>query len=190
MVSLNVKHDFSDVFKKLHGLQQDVKDKVTARTLNRIGDSVKTQAVREISTEFNITASKVRERIHVRKAFAKTNLSIEIGVQSKFGRRATNLITFGAKPKARGGVNVKIKRGGRSAAGRKWFIITNSKTGGTFVAKRVGKARADIESVTTIDVGQMFNVKKINAKLLSTVRQKFPEEFNRQLEFALSRFNK
>ena len=80
MVSINVRAEFGGVLKALDEFPKDLREKVIARTLNRIGDSTKTEATREISREFNIKASKVRERIVVRRAFAGTRLSVEIAV--------------------------------------------------------------------------------------------------------------
>lgn len=188
MVSINIKAEFGPVLKALDGLQSDLKNQVLARTLNRIADSTRTEASREISRVYNIKTNAVKERIQVRRAFAKTNLSVEISVRSKFGRRATNLITFGAKQLKAGGVSVKIRRDKPPKRGNKWFIITNRKTQGTFVARRVGPARKDIASVSTIDVGPMFNSKAVNAKLLSNIRAKFPAEFEHNLRRALTRF--
>lgn len=192
MVSINIKAEFGSVFKALDGLERDVKNTVIARTLNRIGDSVKTQAVREISTEFNIKSSKVRERILVRRAFAKGALAVEVAVQSRNGKRAINVINFGAKQSKRRGVTVKIKRGGGRRPLKDAFIGNEGRTVFSRLDPKTGKVsgRLPIFPVQTIDVPQMFNAKRINAKLLATVRQKFPEEFNRQLAFALSRFNK
>ncbi len=207
MIRINVKTDFGPALKQLDALAAAARGPVLARTLNRIADQTKTAAVRAIAREFNITASKVRERIKVRKAFARTGLAVEIAVPSRYGKRALNVISFGARPlyaaagragqagklalKATGsrrqaGVQVKIKRQGQAQRGRGWFILSNPK-GGTFVAKRVGAGKADIEPVRTIDVGQMFNVKSLRAKLLADIRAKFPRELERQLAFELRR---
>jgi hypothetical protein len=161
-----------------------------SQTINRLADQTKTEAVRMIALPqgtYNLAAKKVRERIKVRKAYAEGNLSAEIRVESKFGRRSTNLITFNAKPvPKRGGVRVKITRD-KQVINPKWFIVTNRKTGGTFVARRTGTARKNIKSVTTIDVGQMFNSKAINLKLRDNINKRFPPEFDRQLRRLVGR---
>ncbi len=208
MLRINVKADFGPALRQLDALAAAARGPVLARTLNRIADQTKTAAVRAIAREFTLTASKVRERIKVRKAFARTGLAVEVAVPSRYGKRALNVISFGAKPlyaaagragqagklalKATGsrrqaGVQVKIKRQGPAQRGRGWFILTNKKTGGRFVAKRVGAGRADIEPVRTVDVGQMFNTRALQAKLLADIRAKFPRELERQLAFELRR---
>jgi hypothetical protein len=185
-IALDIRAEFRDVLQELRTIERNLGRTVIARTLNRLGDQVKTKATREISGSYNITARKVRERIQVRKAFREA-LSVTVEVQSKFGRRATNLITFGARQLKRGGVSVKIRKDRPPLKGAKWFVITNRTTQGTFVARRTGKGRKDIESVMTIDVGQMFNAKRVNEELLKLVRQRFPDEFARQFRFATKR---
>lgn len=185
-MKLNIRAEFGDVTRRLETLRDDIGRKAMATTLNRIGDQTKTQAVREIRQTYNITAAKVRERIKVRRAFAAGRLAVEISVEAKYGRRATNLITFGAKQLKRGGVSVRIRRDKPPTRGRNWFILTNRKTGGTFVAKR---SLGGIEPVSTIDVGQMFNANSIRQALLRNVRDKFPAEFERQVRFYTQRFS-
>ncbi len=187
---IDIRADFGKVQRSLDQLRSDMRSTVIARTLNRLGDSTKTQATREISAAYNLTSGKVRQRIQVRRAFANRSLSVSIEVPSRNGARATNLITFGAKSLKAGGVSVKIRRDRPPLRGKQWFILTNKRTGGTFVAKRVGTKRADIEPVRTVDVGQMFNSKAVNATLLRTIRERFPREFEAQTRFALQRFKR
>jgi len=189
MVSINVRAEFGSVLKALDGLPKDLREKVIARTLNRIGDSTKTEATREISREFNIKASKVRERIVVRRAFAGTRLSVEIAVPSKSGKRAINVINFGAR-QSRRGVTVKVKRGGSRKPLKAAFIGNSGRTVFSRINPKTGvkSGRLPIFPVQAIDVPQMFNARRITAKLLANVRTKFPVEFERQLRFALSSF--
>lgn len=181
-MQFSVKVDLKPAERLMAAADRNVRT-ATARALNRAADSAKTQAVRSIAGGYNITQMKVRERIKVRHAFASGNLVAEVAVQSKFGRRATNLITFGATQiSGRRGVRVRIRRDRPPIVAPRWFILTNRKTGGTFVARRSGSHRTkDIKSVVTIDVGQMFNSRDINAKLRADINAKFRPEFERQL---------
>mgnify|MGYP001598132394 CR=1 FL=1 len=190
MVSINIKAEFGQVLKALDGLRSDVRDKVLARTLNRIGEQTKTQATREISQEFNIKSSTVRERIIVRRAFASTRLAVEISVPTKGGKRGSiNVIHFGARQTKRG-VTIKVKRGGSRKALKSSFIGNDGRTVFSRIHSKSGvkSGRLPIYPVQTIDVPQMFNTKRITAKLLANVRDKFPIEFERQLRFALASF--
>lgn len=188
-MKINVRADFKDTFRKLDELSEGIRNKATAAALNRIGDQTKTQAVREISRTYNITATKVRERIKVRKAFAAGRLAVEIAVEGRFGRRATNLITFGARQLKRGGVSVKIRRDKSPNRGKNWFVLENRKTGGKFVAKRVKPGRGGIQPVLTIDVGQMFNARAINDRLIALARERFPRELESRVAFFAAKFN-
>lgn len=183
-IRIDVRADFSQVTRRLSELQRDLADKVIARTLNRVGDAVKTTAVREIARTYNLKQATVRQRISVRRAFRGGDLSVVISVQSRFGKRALNLISFGARQLARGGVSVQIRRDKpRFAGGGKWFIIANPR-GGTFVARRDGPARGDIEPVRTVDVGQMFMSRDLNESMRRTIADRFAREFEQQFRFA------
>lgn len=186
-VVINVKADFRQAIDRLRSIEGRLRDQVIARTLNRLADGTKTEAVRGISRTYNLTATKVRERIKIKKAFAAKTLSVEISVPSRFGKRALNLISFGARELKRGGVSVKIRRDRAGLKSGQWFILTNTKTGGTFVAKRTGAARGDIDPVRTVDVGQMFNSRDINEAMLARIRRDFGKEFERQFKFATQR---
>lgn len=192
MLTVNVKAEFGQVFKALDGLGSDVKGKVIARTLNRIGAQTKTQATREISREFNIKSSKVRQRIVVRKAFARTRLTVEVLVTARGGKRSINVINFGAKQSKKRGVTVKVKRAGSRKPLKVAFIGNKGRTVFSRVNPKTGAVskRLPIFPVQAIDVPQMFNTRRISRSLLDNVRLKFPVEFNRQLQFALSRFNR
>lgn len=188
-MNINARVYFGDTFRRLNELRDDIKNKAIASTLNRIGDQTKTQAVREISGTYNIKQKDVRDRIKVRRVFASGRLTVEVAVVSKFGRRATNLITFGAKQLKRGGVSVKIRRDKSPTRGKNWFILTNRKTGGTFVAKRVRPGRGGIVAVTGADVPQMFRNRAIENTLLRLIKERFPSELERQAAFYVARFN-
>jgi hypothetical protein len=183
MFEFKVKAEFGDINRRLAQLERGLRDQVLARALNRTGDAVRTQAKKSISTTYNITSTKTNERLRVDKTHRQGNLVVVVRVVSKHGRRATNLITFGAKPIAkRGGVQVKIRRDRPPMRGGKWFIITNNRTGGRFVARRTGPHRTkDIKSVTTVDVPSMFNSRAVNAAMVGRARAVFRAEFDRQL---------
>jgi hypothetical protein len=186
MLKISVKTDFGPLLRKLDGLQKGLQDRVIARTLNRMADSTKTEATREISREFNITATRVRERILVRRAFAKTRLAVEISVPSKDRRRALNVISFGAR-QTRKGVSFAVKRGGQRVVIPTAFIGNKGRTVFTRERRKGPGKRLPIFGVTAIDVPQMFNTRRINQKLLANVRAKFPVEFERQLSYELRR---
>ncbi len=199
---IEIKAEFGSVLRQLDGLQKAVGDRVIARTLNRIGDGTKTQATREIASEFNITQAKVRERILVRKAFAKAGkLTVTVEVQGRGKKRSLNLIEFVEKStsfaEARkrrkagtlGQLYVKVTRkGAKKPLGKYAFIGNKGRT--VFTRRQASGAvsgRLPIRPLQVIDVGQMFNAKRVNSRLLANIRAKFPVEFERQLSYELRR---
>lgn len=180
---IEIRTNFPQVAAGLGQLQDDLASKVLARTLNRTVEQARTQMSREIRNEFNLSAGYVRDRLRIKRAFAKAgqfSLSAELaGGDPK--RRSANVIAFKARKDARG-VSVQIRKGGRKVI--KGAFIGNK---GRTVFKRTGSQRLPIEPVQTIDVGQMFNTRRINAAVLRAIEGKFPAIFERELRFALSR---
>ena len=43
--------------------------------------------------------------------------------------------------------------------------------------------------MSTIDVPQMFNQKRINAKVVGVIQARFPEVFARESKFFIAKFN-
>lgn len=180
---VEIRTNFPQVVTALGQLQDDLASKVLARALNRTVEQARTQMSREIRAEFNLSAGYVRDRLKIKRAFAKVgqfSLSAELtGGDPR--RRSANVIAFGARRSGKG-VSVQIRRGARK-------VITGAFIGnkGRTVFKRVGKSRLPIEPVQTIDVGQMFNTRRINAAVLRAIEGKFPAIFQRELAYALSR---
>lgn len=180
---INIRTNFPDVARQLGRLQDDMAGQVLARSINRTMDIAKTAMSKEIRSEFNVSAAYVRDRLRIKRAFSKAGqftVSADlIGGDGK--RRSANVIAFGAR-KAAEGVSVLIRKGQRKTI--KGSFIGNK---GRTVFRRVGKARLPIEPVRTIDVGQMFNTRRINAAVVAAMDMRFPVIFQRELRFALSR---
>lgn len=183
-MKIDIRTNFPQVIASLARLQDDVASKVLARALNRVVEQARTQMSREIRAEFNLPAAYVRDRLRIKRAFAKGgqfSLSAElVGGDGK--RRSANVISFARGQGARG-VKVAIRKG--SAKEIVGAFIGNK---GRTVFRRTTSKRLPIEPVRTIDVAQMFNTRRINAKVVATIEQRFPAVFERELRFALSRF--
>jgi len=187
MLVINVKHNFPQVMRAVAQLERDMADRVTVRALNRTIEEGRTDMSREIRAEFNLPASKVREKLFIEKAsFKGGRLTLQAALLSKDPRgrrRSINVINFGARQTARG-VTVKIKKGGGRKAIKGAFIANKGRT----VFKREGKARLPIQPVQTIDVQQMFNTRRINPAVVRRLGPKFVKNFEHELRFALSKF--
>ena len=180
---INIRTNFPDVSARLGKLQHEMADQVLARSLNRTMDIAKTAMSKEIRGEFNLSAAYVRDRLLIKRAYAKAGqfaLSAEL-IGGDGRRRSANVIGFAAR-KASDGVSVQISRGKRKTI--KGAFIGNK---GRTVFRRTGKARLPIEPVRTIDVAQMFNTRRINAAVVAAMNARFPAIFQRELAYALSR---
>ena len=79
----------------------------------------------------------------------------------------------------------KIKRVGGKKVITGAFVGNNGRT----VFIRTTDNRLPIKALQTIDVGQMFNTKRINAVVVRTLREKFPEVFEREARYFTDKFN-
>lgn len=184
-MNFNIKTNFPDVQRALTELRTEVASRATASALNKTVTQAKTAMSREIRAEFNLTAGKVNQSLRITRAVAsggRFNLSAALEAGSKRGR-SFNLAAFSARQTARG-VSFKIKKAGPRKTIPGAFLINNGKT----VMIRVGKQRLPIKALQTIDVAQMFNTKRINAKVLRFIEEKFPTIFANEAKFFTDRF--
>ena len=198
-MDIKVQTNFPQVAQALAGLQRDLADKALMRALNRTTDLAKTQMSRQIRQEFNVDTAFVNQRLRVIPArYRNGNVMLEAALDASAKRRSANVIRFvegsvtlaQARKRAKTGtlkqLFVKIKRAGGFKPIKGAFIGNKGRT----VFERVGKARLPIKPVQTIDLPQMFNAKRINAVVVKTMLTRFPDVFERELAFALSRFGK
>ena len=185
-MKISISTNFADVAKALTEMHKDVASQATARAVNRTMEQAKTAMSREIRSQFNMSAAYVRDRLRIKRAYAKAGqftVSAElVGGDGK--RRSANVIGFSAR-KASDGVSVQISRGKRKTI--KGAFIGNK---GRTVFRRVGDSRLPIEPKRTVDVPQMFTTRKVNAAVIRAIQSKLPAIFEREARYALSRFGK
>ena len=187
-MQLTIKHNFPEVQRALDGLREDIGRQATARALNRTVEQAKTAMSREIRQEFVLPAATVNASLIIRRASFKGgsfNLEASLTSISQRGKRSLNLSHFQARQTAKG-VTFKIKRNGPRQLIPGAFLINEGNT----VMIRVGKKRLPIKALQTINVAQMFNTKRINARVIQTIQTKFPEIFARETKYYLDRFNR
>lgn len=184
-MQLSIKTNFPDVARQLASLQKDVATQATARALNRTVEQAKTAMSREIRAEFVLPAAKVNQSLRINRAKAGAAFLLQASLESPAKRgRSLNLANFAAR-QGKKGVSFKIKRTGQRVTIPGSFLINGGKT----VMIRVGKKRLPIKALQTIDVAQMFNTKRINAKVVNLIKDRFPEIFAREAKFYTDRFN-
>lgn len=186
-MNLSITTNFPEVQRQLKALQVDIATKATASALNKVAAQARTAMSREIRAEFNLTAREVNDSLRIKRARARAGLlqlEAELSSISRPGKRSLNLAHFGARQTAKG-VSVKIKRTGPRKTIRGAFLINAGRT----VMIREGKSRLPIRALQTIDVSQMFNTRRINAKVVQMIQERFPAIFMTEARFFTQRFN-
>jgi hypothetical protein len=199
-MKISLTHNFPDVAKQLDALQADVRAKAMASAMNKTVAQAKTAMRREITAEFNIATEKVNDALKINQARAfRGEFNLEASLESPSRRgRSLNLINFiekfttmaQAKRRGKAGtlnqLHVKIKRKGGVKALSTAFIGNKGRT----IFVRTGKERLPIKALQTIDVAGMFNTRRINAKVLQMIEEKFPQVFQNEARFFTEKFNR
>lgn len=205
-MKFDVRTNFEPVQRRLKALRSDIRQQAVARALNRTAEQGRTRMAREVSREFNIRQGEVRSELDIRRArpgAGTAYLVVELNaLKSRRNRgRGMNVIRFverqvslaEARRRSKAGtlnqVVFKIRRTGGSKRIPGAFIATNPKTGGTAVFMREGRARLPIKPITTIDVQQMFNTKRINKRVVDHMLDVFPKILEREVDYYVRRFN-
>lgn len=199
-MQISIKSNFPEVEKKLRRLEQGVRDKALTSAVNKTLEQARTQMTREITREFNVSATYVRDRLRVRRAAKARAFDISaslVGSGKNGAKRSANLIAFvekkvtlaQARKRAKDGtlqqLFVKVKRGGSAKPVRGAFIGNKGRT----VFRREGKSRLPIEPVQTVDVPQMFTTSRINQAVVRAIRERFPRIVASEIRFFTQRFN-
>lgn len=213
-MKVQVDFDYSKVVSWVDTLSGNVVDMAKASALNKIAEQAKTQMTREITKEYAVTASYVRERLRVKRASAAAQrfiMEASLAAVAPGDRRAANLIRFvektvtmaaarqrrkageGGTQTLRGGgvvnkaleLRFKIKRSGPKKLIKGAFIGNKGRT----VFIREGSKRLPIKALQTIDVPQMFNAKRINAVVVEMIQAKLPALMERELKFYLDKYS-
>lgn len=196
MVTLSIKADFQQVNRQLNALSNAVQTRVIPAALNKTGAKAKAEMTRAITDEFNIKAADVRGRLRLSRATRNVqNWAVVLDPFSASRKgRSLNLIRFmeknvslaeGRRRRKAGTINqlqFQIKRIG----GKK--IIPNAFIGnqGRTVFVREGNQRLPIKALSTIDIPQMFNTRRINARVVAKIRQELPIEIQRAISAVLA----
>ena len=189
MITIGIETNFPEIEARLDALQEDYRTKVLVRAVNRTMEKGQTEMRRAITSEFNISATKVREKLFLKRAsFKSGRFSVEAELVSRDPRgkrRSINVINFKAR-QGKQGVTVQIKKGGARKLIRGAFIANAGRT----VFVREGRERLPIKPVQVIDVPQMFTTKRISARVIAKIKAVFPVVFAREERYALDRWSR
>lgn len=201
MIRIDVRDNIAQIKRDLDRMRTDIAERAMASAINRTADQGRTRMIREISREFAISAGEVRGTLRLSRArpgFGTGKLIAELAPLTKKRGRGFNLIRFverkvslaEGRRRAKAGtlrqIGFQIKRGSGTKRITGAFIGNKGRT----VFVREGKARLPIKAVTTIDVAQMFNTKRINGDVVAFIQQKFPEILTREVRYFTERFGK
>ncbi len=198
-MQISISTNFPDVARKLSGLQADIADKVMASSVNKAVALAKTRMQREITSEFNVKADYVRDRLRVTKAASRGSLSISASLVGGDGkRRSANVIRFIEQfvSLAQGRKRAKLANGNqlrfsiKRGSGKK--VITGAFIGnkGRTVFIRTSDKRLPIKAVSTVDVASMFNTRRINKRVVDLINERLPDLIDKDIAYFTSRFNK
>lgn len=202
MVAINIRTNFPQVQRQLDQLQADLQERVTVSAVNKTMAKAKTNMIRVISREYNVSAGYVRERLNVARArFRNGRAIVEAtldGSGARGAKRSANLIAFlekstslaQAKKRAKTGdlsqLHFQIKRKGKRVVIPGAFIANQGRT----VFIREGKSRLPIKALSTIDVPQMFTTRRLNSVVVRAIEDDFPGIFFSEARFYIDRFNR
>jgi len=199
MIKINIRNNFPQVAKAMERLGGQVADKVMVRSLNAAAEQGKTAMARTIAKEFRVTIGQVKDRLLVKRARSngrevKFQAILQAGRKTK--GRGMNLIHFvttipkRTKKGKLGQVKFQVKRTGGRKTIPGMFVVTNRRTGGRAVFLRTGKDRMPIKTVTSIDVPQMFNTRRINSVVREVMLKRFDANFKRELRAVMKGYVK
>jgi hypothetical protein len=192
MIKLNIRTNFKGIAKQLDKLSDEVGSKAMVRALNKTIEQGRAQMARQIAQEFRIKVSEARARLAIRRAYAKgggVSISATLSATTKGKGRSMNLIAFVRKAgagKKRKQLKMQIKRTGGNKTITGAFIGNKGRT----VFIRTTDKRLPIKSLSTIDIPQMFNTKRINEAVRKVMLDRFENNFNRELRVVLQGWNK
>lgn len=205
MINLQMRTNFDQVIREWQKIPDDLANKALARALNTTVEQGRLEMAREISQTYRLTVAQVKERLTIRKAYARGTLRLQAVLEAtRRGQgRSMNLIAFveksitlaqakkrrkageGGSYALRNGATVQkalelrfqIKRSGGQKMIKGAFIGNNGRT----VFERDGKSRLPIHALNTIDVPQMFNARRINQVVVKVMRERFDTNLRREI---------
>ena len=189
---ISIQHDLKKLKRQLNALETQAMPQATIRTLNRVAESAKVASARHIAPQMNSRQAAVKRRIETRKASFKRLWATLIASD-----RALQLIEFvvgGKKPtQQKGGKRgpVKAKVYGKTRTLSKAFIAPRkSGSSKTTVYMRKSPKRKPLKLLYGPGIMQLFRQRENDQIMQTTVRERFPIEFARNLAFYVERIRR
>ena len=185
-----VQNGWGNIGKRLDELSDALRNKILPRTLNKVTGfkGARGRMATEVSAEYVISKREVNEQLRVDQATSRAGdrfMQARLYVAQRKGGRGFNLIRFVKGRRVVGGkgkpqLKFQIKRGGPVKSIPGAFIGNQGRT----VFIREGKKRTPIKGITTIGIPQMFNTKRVNARVVAYIRERMPIVLEQEIKFA------
>lgn len=192
MFDVTVRINLDGVRRKLNDIEKGLGDRAIVSSLNKAAAQAKTRMSEAIRSEYNISASLVRERLRIRRAQRGKLLTFTATLignpETGGGKRSMNLIHFlekrGVEKAFKRGSNLRldqlrfqVKRAGGRRVIRGAFIGNKGRT--MFV--REGRGRLPIKAVRTIGVPQMFTARRNLESVVRWLEENMPRIANAEI---------
>lgn len=199
MVKIDVRSTVADTIARLRIDHSALSNKAQVRALNRTVDQLRTEAGREIRSEYNVTLRGIRQASKIKYARGGDSFPF---AELSFRGRPINLVEFGARAvnpfnvkgrshrRAGGGVSVQVKvAGGRKViSGAFLATLKSGQNAGKLGAfRRTGNERYPIRFLPSLSLPVMAERKAIAKALLKFADERFNVNFSHELDFLLSK---
>ena len=190
MVAIRLEADIDRATRYLEGIERKVIPRAINRALNRTGTNVRTVVTRHISKETGLTIGKLKERTTLsRSTFRRPVISITAK------RSDTNIIEFVTKARRRVGAfdkqaGVTARPWRRKQFFRGTFIVHGKYSNKLIVVRRAKGTRKASASIFGPSIHREFIKPRAHTLFVTTARERFLVNFNRDLKYYLSRLKK
>ena len=195
---------FDGLKRKIDRLPAEMRDKAVRPAINKVAAKGTAELTRAITDEYAVKASEVRNAVWVRKAHGDLlEAVITVFGSAKRRGRSLNLIHFLAAVQAAGKAHAvrgkRVSKADRAALDKQLgFIIKKAggikKIEGAFLGNkgrtvfiREGKGRLPIKPLQVIGFSQMFNSKRVSARVMKKINDELPVEVDRAIAMLLAR---
>lgn len=205
MLSMKVElFGFDELKRKIDLLPTEMRDKAIRPAINKVADKGTAELTRAITDEYAVKANEVRNAVWVRKAHGDLlEAVVTVFGSAKRRGRSLNLIHFLAAVQAAGKAHAvrgkRVSKADRAALDQQLgFLIKKAggikKIEGAFIGNkgrtvfiREGKGRLPIKPLQVIGFSQMFNSKRVSARVMKKINDELPVEVDRAVALLFAR---
>lgn len=177
--------DLTDLQIHMETAARGIRDKVLARSINKVASKTRTQAKRLISQESGFASSTVHQALTLRRASASAMPEATITASGRY----KTVRHFKPKPgrleagrKFRGASPWRTSRTYKSA-----FVVRAKGSGELIPVVRTGPGRNELRGIYGPSIGKEASREYILSPLMAQVRRELPREVKRYATYLLSK---